>query len=263
MSVKKMVIGTAPPVVVALIASTLAVVAIAADDAQQPQQVITRTESFGVQLSTSRVIYRNDVESMAVLNEQNYPMLVHSSVVAEDKISPAPFVVTPPLFRLEGKQQSRLRIVRSGEAVARDRETLQWLCVMGIPPKANDVWAQDQEGKSAAPSKSVALNVQVSINQCIKLLERPASVQGQAGDVASSLVWSQQLGKLTVNNPTPFFMDVRSVKVGSTAVDTPDYVSPFSSHSYPLPKGAAGRQIEWQVVDDHGGLSQAYRAELK
>lgn len=41
-------------------------------------------------------------------------MLVQSEVLAENQKDPAPFVVTPPLFRLDALQSSRLRIVRTG-----------------------------------------------------------------------------------------------------------------------------------------------------
>ncbi|NPE97657.1 Dr fimbrial biogenesis chaperone DraB, partial [Escherichia coli] len=69
---------------------------------------------------------------------QDYPMLVQSEVLSEDQKSPAPFVVTPPLFRLDGQQSSRLRIVRTGGEFPSDRESLQWICVKGIPPKEDD-----------------------------------------------------------------------------------------------------------------------------
>lgn len=52
--------------------------------------------------------------SLTVMNDLDYPMLVQSEVLAENQKDPAPFVVTPPLFRLDALQSSRLRIVRTG-----------------------------------------------------------------------------------------------------------------------------------------------------
>lgn len=61
-------------------------------------------------------------ENVAVKNNQAYPMLVQSMVFDEDKKSPAPFITTPPLFRLDGSQTSRIRIVRTGGEFPQDRE---------------------------------------------------------------------------------------------------------------------------------------------
>ncbi|MDI8993129.1 fimbria/pilus periplasmic chaperone, partial [Salmonella enterica subsp. enterica serovar Anatum] len=39
----------------------------------------------------------------------------------------APFMVTPPLFRLNGGQKNVLRIIRTGGNLPEDRESLYWL----------------------------------------------------------------------------------------------------------------------------------------
>ncbi|MEF9898154.1 MAG: fimbria/pilus periplasmic chaperone [Pseudomonas sp.] len=104
----------------------------------------TRQQPFSVKIGASRIIYglASGGATLSVSNPQDYPILVQSVVLGEDTKSKAPFVVTPPLFRLEGQQQSRLRIVRTGGDFANDRESLQWLCVNGIPPKADEAWAK-------------------------------------------------------------------------------------------------------------------------
>lgn len=225
------------------------------------QKVETSTQPFVLKLGATRLIYNpsSNGATVSVNNQQNYPILVRSQVFAEDKTSQAPFVVTPPLFRLEGQQQSRLRVVHTGGQMPSDREKLHWLCVTGIPPQSDDAWAADKEGKSAAP-KSVALNVQVSVQNCIKLLVRPAGI-GQLADRASSLVWTRQGNTLNANNPTPFYMNLSRVTVGGANVEQLQHIAPFSSHSFTLPKGAAG-QVQWQVITDAGGQSRMYQASL-
>ncbi|WP_339735666.1 fimbria/pilus periplasmic chaperone, partial [Aeromonas sp. HMWF014] len=78
--------------------------------------VETSTQPFELKLGASRLIYNPAANgaTIAVHNQQNYPMLVRSQVFAEDKTTPAPFLVTPPLFRLDGQQRSRLRVVHTG-----------------------------------------------------------------------------------------------------------------------------------------------------
>ncbi len=223
--------------------------------------VETSTQPFELKLGATRLIYNPAANgaTIAVHNQQNYPMLVRSQVFAEDRTTPAPFLVTPPLFRLDGQQRSRLRVVHTGGPLPGDREKLHWLCVTGIPPQSDDAWAADKEGKSAAP-KAVALNVQVSVQNCIKLLVRPSGI-GQLADRASSLVWTRQGNTLNANNPTPFYMNLSRVTVGGVNVEQLQHIAPFSSHSFTLPKGAAG-QVQWQVITDAGGQSRMYQASL-
>ncbi|MGK4720503.1 fimbria/pilus periplasmic chaperone, partial [Salmonella enterica] len=66
---------------------------------------------------------------------QNYHILFQSSVKAEDKNSPAPFMLMPPQFRLEANQQSQLRIIRTGGDMPKDRETLHWVCIKSVQPE--------------------------------------------------------------------------------------------------------------------------------
>lgn len=133
-------------------------------------------------------------ETLTVINDQDYPMLVQSEVLSEDQKSPAPFVVTPPLFRLDGQQSSRLRIVRTGGEFPSDRESLQWICVKGIPPKEDDRWAEGKDGEKKADK--VSLNVQLSVSSCIKLFVRPPAVKGQPDDVAGKVEWQRAGNRL-------------------------------------------------------------------
>ncbi|MBI0676609.1 fimbria/pilus periplasmic chaperone [Citrobacter koseri] len=228
----------------------------------QKQTVEKKEQPFAVKLGATRVIYSPDSggATLTVSNPQDYPMLVKSQVIEEDKKTAAPFIVTPPLFRLDGQQQSRLRIINTGGGMPSDRETLQWLCVTGIPPKADDAWAQDGGGKSKPDHAT--LNVQISVSSCIKLLVRPSNIRGAPTDVASSLVWTREGGQMKVNNPTPFYMNLKSVSVGGKDVDKLEYIPPFSSKMFALPQGASG-EISWQMVTDLGGVSKTYKAELQ
>lgn len=229
--------------------------------AQEPKTV-TNTKIFQVKLGASRVIYNPDSSgtSLSVTNIQDYPILVQGKVTAEDKKTPAPFIITPPVSRLDAQQQSRLRIIRTGGQMPSDRETLNWLCVAGIPPKNTDVWAQDENGKPLKPT-DVTLNMEVSANSCIKLLVRPSGVKGTMMDAVSALKWQRQGDKLTVNNPSAFYMNLSSLSVGGMNIPDKEYVAPRSSHSFNLPKGAAG-QVKWTVITDEGGDSRQFQSPL-
>ncbi len=50
----------------------------------------------------------------------------------------APFLITPPLFRLDAKQENVLRIIRTGGNLPADRESLFWLNIKSIPSSARN-----------------------------------------------------------------------------------------------------------------------------
>ncbi|ANI81761.2 fimbria/pilus periplasmic chaperone [Kosakonia oryzae] len=154
-----------------------------------------------VRLGASRLIYDPDSNgaTLTVTNPHNYPILIQSQVLTENKKDKAPFIVTPPLMRLDGQQSSRLRIVRTGGTFRNDGETWQWLCVKGIPPKAGDQWAKKGEKKGP-----VSRNLQLSINNCIKLLVRPGGLKKYPDDSDSRLKWQRKGNTLVAINDSPF-----------------------------------------------------------
>lgn len=230
---------------------------------ERKNEMDVSSKVFTLHLGSTRIIYNPDSagETITVINDQDYPMLVQSEVLAEDRKTRAPFVVTPPLFRLDGRQSSRLKIIRNGGTYPSDRESLQWLCVKGIPPKANDQWAEDGANKKQLADK-VSLQVQFSVSSCIKLLIRPSAVKGHPDDVAGQVEWQKKKeGKLEGINPTPFYMNLSELKVGGKNVEGRHFIAPFSSHEYKFPLGGSGK-IQWQIITDYGGKSKVFEAEL-
>ncbi len=245
---------------VTLIAGVLTGNAQAATPATKVNQ---KVESYSVGLGATRVIY-TPASSGAVLsvnNPNDYPILVQSKVFAEDKKTAAPFVVTPPLFRLDGHQQSRVRIVQTGGQLPADRESLRWLCVTGIPPESDDAWAKEADGKKPTP-KEATLDIKIKFTRCIKVLVRPGALKANPLDDGKALTWQRQGEALQANNPTPFYINLKTLSVGGKEIKEPDYVAPFSAHSFTLPKGAAG-QVQWTLITDQGGESRPYTAALQ
>lgn len=228
---------------------------------------------FTVKIGTTRVIYPSSSTkgvSVSVANPQDYPILVQTQVKGEDKTSPAPFIVTPPLFRLDAGLQGRVRVIRTGGKFPEDREALQWLCLTGIPPKNGDAWDNTQSNsKNSSPS----VDIQMSISTCIKLLVRPDKLKGDPSDSADSLTWKYNDKYLEVNNPTPFYMNLYSLHIGDENVSLSDlgskdkiknssYVPPFSSRDFIIPKKIKGKptEISWQVINDNGGVSREFKS---
>lgn len=219
-----------------------------------------KNESYSVGLGATRIIYNSSSLGavVSVENPNTYPVLVKSKVYLEDKKTAAPFVVTPPLFLLEGQEQSRIRIVRKGNSPVTDKETLNWLCVEGIPPEADDVWAQ---GSQSAAARVATLNVVMKVNRCVKLLDRPETIKTTPDDLAGSLEWKQVGNKLKVQNPSPFYMTLGTLKVNGKEIKDVNYIPPFSSKEFSLSINKV-TNIDWTIIGDLGGESRIYSTTI-
>lgn len=225
--------------------------------------VETNTKSFSVELSASRLVYQPGSKNIvfSVNNPQEYPILVRSTVVKDDKKTAGPFIVTPPLFRLDAKQTNSLRVIQTSGNFPEDKETLLWLCVTGIPPKDDDVWAQD--GKNKDNDNLAQLNVKISVNNCIKLFVRPRKIKNGVTESYAALTWQRKGNNVIANNPSPFYVSLASIKFGGKELPDMDYVAPFSSHEFTLPPGVNGEKIAWQAITDYGGKTQFYEKKIQ
>ena len=90
----------------------------------------------GIVIGGTRVIYNGDKKetSASIRNpDKSGVWLVQSWVDSGVKGSKTPFIVTPPLFRINPGEENMLRIVRTGGSLPEDRESVFWLNVKSIP----------------------------------------------------------------------------------------------------------------------------------
>ncbi|WON78984.1 molecular chaperone [Serratia sp. UGAL515B_01] len=203
-------------------------------------------DSGGITVGGTRLIYgesRREV-SLSVSNSDIHPYLIQSWVENLDRGSgKSPFLVTPPLFRLDGNQQDLLRVVRTGD-LPKDRESLFWLNVKSIP--------------STSERDSVN-TLQIAVKTRIKLIYRPKTLKGVPEDMADKLSWNLSDNKLTVYNPTPFVMNFNRVKVGNAEVKDVTYVLPMSSATFKAPSVGNG-PLSWNLITDYGGEGAVHTA---
>lgn len=205
----------------------------------------------GVVIGGTRIIYDGNKKesSIGIDNPDASPYLIQSWVENEaGKSDKGSFVITPPLFRLDGKQKNTLRVMQTTSAIAADRETLFWLNIKSIP--TSDASAADN-------------SLQIAVNTRIKLIYRPAALKGLTPDEASKqLKWARQGQNLTVNNPTPFYINFNAISMGGKPVENVTYVAPRSSATFAVPKAAQGNQVEWKVISDYGAISPAHQTSF-
>ena len=205
----------------------------------------------GITIGGTRVVYPESKKesSIGITNPDNLDYLVQSWVETEDNArEKAPFLITPPLFRLDAKQENVLRIIRTGGNLPADRESLFWLNIKSIP--------------SSARNESVN-TLQIAIKTRIKLLYRPSGITGKPEDVATQLSWHTRGNQLIVENPTPFYMNFQEITLDGKKVDKATYAGPKSEIHFATPGNITAHTVSWKIINDYGGISQSYSAQIK
>jgi chaperone protein EcpD len=217
----------------------------------------------GVVVDGTRVVYpvaKREV-TINIRNPGATPSLVQAWLDAGDPHakpgeSKVPFVLTPPLFRLDPTKVQSLRLVYTHDPLPADRESLFWLNVLDIPPRA----AADTD----APNQ-----LELAFKHRMKVFFRPAGLAGSAADAPARLTWKllSKDGKLVgieASNPTAYHVSL--VQVTATAEGHPvnvqaDMVDPFASRSFDLPEPVTAPNgsvvLEYWFVNDYGGNVKA------
>jgi len=94
------------------------------------------TYAGGIIVGRTRVIYDADKREATLSvknNADNNPFLIQSWVDAGGEKTRGPFIITPPLFRLNAQQESNLRISYNGSVLPTDRESVFYINVKAIP----------------------------------------------------------------------------------------------------------------------------------
>ncbi len=211
---------------------------------------ITTAAHAGITIGGTRVVYPENKKesSIGISNPDNLDYLVQSWVETEDNArEKAPFLITPPLFRLDGKQDNVLRIIRTGGNLPADRESLFWLNIKSIP---------------SSKRNEISNTLQIAIKTRIKLIYRPAGITGKPEDVAAQLSWHMQGNQLIVNNPTPFYMNFQEIKLDGKKIDKVTYAAPDGETRFATPGNITARSVSWKIINDYGGISPSYTAKI-
>jgi chaperone protein EcpD len=163
-----------------------------------------------------------------------------------------PFVITPPIFRMDPKKSQTLRIICSCETMPTDRESVYWLNVLDIPPKA--------------AGASDANTLQFAFRTRIKVFMRPSKLAGAPEDAPTQLSWklvpaSNGKGQaVSVFNPTPYFVSFSEVEVvggGRTYRDeTGGMVAPHATAVLSVAQmnaAPADAKVHYTAISDYGG----------
>ncbi|MHB9325993.1 fimbrial biogenesis chaperone [Phytobacter ursingii] len=207
----------------------------------------------GIQLAATRVIYpagKREV-TLAVTSKDPAPRLIQSWIENDDADAPSanvPFIITPPIFRLNPDKGQTLRIIHTGGAVPQDRESVFWLNVLEIPPKPS--------GK--------ADHIQLTVRSRLKLFYRPAGLAGSPKAAVTQLRWrlvqNNQGYALECENPSAFTVSLNHVGLTDTVKSEDERQSgmcPARGQQrfavQATPTQLAGGRLFFTTIDDYGG----------
>jgi chaperone protein EcpD len=212
-----------------------------------------------VVISGTRVVFPGNEREVTVkiTNEGKAPALVQAWLDKGDpNASPdnidVPFTMTPAMFRMEPGKGQTLRLIYSGEPLPADKESLFWLNVLEVPPKAAP---GDDRNK-----------IQIAFRSRIKVMFRPEGLAGSASTAPKQLNWRiVETGgtyALQASNPTPYVVNLGSVTL-NTAGHKHDagmgYVLPGATQQFPIKKLGAlppsGVKVMFGSIDDWGATT--------
>lgn len=195
--------------------------------------------------------------TVRLTNDSDHPALVEAWIDTGDLNSTpdtahSPFLITPPLFRMDPQKDQSLRIIytQGAQPLPADRESLFWLNVLEIPPKPS------------GPQTAGRNYLQFAIRSRLKLFYRPASLPGDAMKAPDKLTFKAAGGSntaLVVHNPTPYYITISKLALGTggkTIDGASGMVAPFGDLRLPI-KGveqppAAGTPVGFTTIDDYG-----------
>lgn len=224
----------------------------------------TAAAQAGVVINATRIIYtENSGEAIAQLrNQGTSPVLVQSwldngDIKSKPDTVKVPFTLTPPVARIDPGKGQALRIVRTGSGLPGNRESLLWLNVLEIPPKASQ--------KIAAGDNLM----QFSFRTRIKMFYRPDNLPMTPAQAYEKLELSLRKGaagyEIVAKNPSPYYLTFRQIEVRS-AKDAPvlgnlgktqeRMVAPFGElvmKVQGMKSAPAGVKAFYSLIDDFGG----------
>lgn len=207
----------------------------------------------GIVLERTRVIYdagKKEAALPVANRSENLPYLLQSWVDNAQGTARGPFIITPPLFRLDSGSDSSLRIIKSSENIINNKESLFFINVRAIPAKSQ-----------SADSDNNMLTLVFKTR--IKLFYRPANLTGKPYDAYKSLEYKYSNNKLDIYNPSAYHVVFAGIALGKTDLTSKiDYIAPGEHKQIEVP-ASAGKMVQWAAINDYGGATKTETRTLQ
>ena len=211
---------------------------------------VAKAEGFGI--NATRLIYPQGVDSISVSlrnNTSDQPFLVQARVSRlQTSFESAPFVVRPPLFRMEPGSVNQVRISALNLSLPTDRESVFFFQATATPSSSAPV-TDNQENQAQGVAR-------FGLGSTIKLFYRPNNLPSSSADAQRNLQFSRVAGGVQANNVSPYFVNLASLRIGEQTIqlNTQEKImlAPFSRQIYQT--SATRGEVRWQAINDQGGI---------
>lgn len=216
----------------------------------------TAAYSAGVGLNATRIIYLQGSESTSVgarnNTDINYLAKFVISKSPEGLKGDAPFMVTPPLVKIDSGKAQEVRIYAQENNLPMDRESVFYFSAVMIPA-------------TNGPLESTALNI--GYNNVIKLFYRPSKLPLSPKEAHERLRVESSSTGITVVNDSPYYISLSKLSVNGVKVDMSmkkrnTMIAPYDSFSYITPANGRMGIAKWTVINDLGG-DDVYSGQVK
>jgi chaperone protein EcpD len=230
--------------------------------------IVSSQADARVAIESTRVIYPEGAKEVSIRIENGgaTPSLVQAWVdeygnKGNPSTSKAPFMLLPPVMRVDAGKQQVLRIRFAGAELPQDRESVYSLNVLEVPSR----------GEAASAGGSM---LNVAVRNRVKLFYRPQALSKiNPTSAIESLHWNvAQAGDgwvLRARNDSPFHISTVAATIvaggRSTEVDGVSMIAPKTSKDFPLagaPSLQGGAQVKFKFVSEHGSVIER-TAELQ
>jgi len=237
--------------------------ALSVSSAVVPSQAVAR-----ITIESTRAIYPEGAKEISVRieNAGTTPSLIQAwvdeyGIKGNPSTSKAPFMLLPPVVRVDAGKQQLLRIRFAGAELPQDRESVYSLNVLDVPSRGE-----------AANAGGSMLNI--AVRNRVKLFYRPQALSMiNPTSAIESLHWNiARAGNgwvLRARNDSPFHISTVAATVvaggRSTEVDGVSMIAPKASKDFPLavaPSQGGGAQVKFKFVSEHGSVIER-TAELQ
>ena len=214
--------------------------------------VLISTSAYSaVTLDRTRIVFNgsNSSVSIAIQNKnQDIPFLAQAWLenAIHEKVK-SPFMVIPPIQRLEPTQSSQIRIEvleKKIDALPQDRESLFYFNLRELPPKSDK------------PNI-----LQFALQNKLKLFYRPTPIVMSSNEILKN-PWQEKLeiikkdNKAIAKNPTPYFttiLSVQSQNANQSLVPKSLMIAPFSEAELSINAQDLGEFPTLTYINDLGG----------
>lgn len=203
-------------------------------------------------VNSTRVIYQANKKEVTVslTNKNPTPVLIQNwidsggtSDYTDSKN--VPFVLTPPINRVDAGKGQTLRISYLGSpTLPEDRESVFWLNILEVPAKAKNI-SEDQS------------RLNIAFRTRIKIFYRPQDLPGSAAKAIEDLRWAIKDNGVNVTNSSKYYVSLFDLtyKSGDKKYDTKGFmVSPGATEFYQF-KGVSVTSLSnlrYSAVNDYG-----------